>query len=391
MRYNFDEQIDRSGTVCEKFDNTLAVFGRADIIPLWIADTDFKTPDFIVDAIRKRTEHPIFGYSYRCKYYYEAVRSWIWRRAGWQTKTEWFDFTPGVVCGISYGINTLSEIGDKIVIQPPVYPPFARTIKANNRTVVNNPLKIVDNRYEIDFEDLDRKLDGAKLFILCNPHNPTGRVYTYDELEKIGELCLKHNVYIVSDEIHSDLIISPSKHIHIASISPEIANITLTYIAPSKTFNIAGFSTAVAIIPNPEIKAKYIECASRIHVDQGNIFGAVALRSAYNNGDEWVDDLMCYVESNIDYAIDYLKSNTPRIKCIKPEATFLLWLDCRDMNMTQEELNDFMLNKALLGLNNGTDFGEEGYGFLRLNVGTTKAVLTQALEQLKTAYDTLKW
>lgn len=389
MKYNFDEPFCRCGTLCEKYDNTKEVFGREDIIPLWIADTDFKTPDFIVNPIKSRIEHPSFGYSFRCKYFYEAARSWVWRRNNWDAKLEWFDFTPGVVCGISYGINSLTEPGDKVLIQPPVYPPFARTIEANNRVVSNNPLVVVDGKYEIDFEDFEEKLKEVKLFILCNPHNPTGRVFTYDELKKMGDLCVKYGVYIVSDEIHSDIIFANHKHIHIASISEEIANITLTYFAPSKTFNVAGFSTAFAVIPNEDMRVKYSNCGNKIHVDQGNILGAVAARAAYSNGDEWVDELNVYLESNIDYVLDFLRENTPKIKCIKPESTFLLWLDCRELGLSQEELCEFMVNVAHLGLNDGQMFGAEGVGFLRFNIGTQKAVLAKALEQLKAAYDTL--
>ncbi|HIS34327.1 MAG TPA: PatB family C-S lyase [Candidatus Avirikenella pullistercoris] len=389
MKYNFDEIIDRNGTVCEKYDHTEAIFGTRDILPLWIADTDFRTPSFIINALKERLEHPIFGYSFRCNYYYEAVRSWLFRRNGWNVSLDWLDFTPGVVCGLSYGIKSFTEEGDKIVIQPPVYPPFARTIKANKRVVVNNPLKIIDGRYEIDFEDLDQKLEGAKLFILCNPHNPTGRVFTKEELLRIGNLCLKHGVYIVSDEIHSDLILKPNRHIHIASLSEEIANITLTYVAPSKTFNIAGFSTAVAIIPNPELHEMYRNCANQIHVDQGNIFGAVALRAAYNNGDEWLDCCMEYIRTNIEYVLDFLRTNTPKIKCIPPEATFLLWLDFSELGMTHADLQQFLIQKAKLGLNSGTDFGEEGECHMRINVGSPRSVIEQAMHQLKTAYDTL--
>lgn len=386
MYYDFDKPVDRTGSVCEKYDNTMEVFGTSDLIPLWIADTDFETPDFITDAIAKRLEHKVMGYSFRCKYYYDSVRCWLFRRNGWVTKPEWFDFTPGVVCGISYGISTLSNEGDKVVIQPPVYPPFARTILANNRVVVNNPLINTGDSWEIDFEDLDKKLEGAKLFILCSPHNPTGKVYTFEELKRIGELCLKHNVYIVSDEIHADLILGDNNFIHIADISEEIANITLTYIAPSKTFNIAGLSTAVAIIPNSEIRAKYQECANKIHVDQGNIFGAVALRAAYNNGDEFVDQLNRYIESNADYVIEFLKENIPQIKCIKPQSTFLLWLDMRELGLSQEELCKFVTLEAKLGLNDGALFGEEGVGFMRLNIGTQRATLERALEQLKSCF-----
>lgn len=387
MRYNFDEVVDRRGTVCEKYDNAEALFGTTDILPMWIADTDFKTPEFIVSAIRERLNHPIFGYSFRCKYYYQAVQSWIYRRNGWHVEPEWLDFTPGVVCGLSYGVNSLSKEGDRIVIQPPVYPPFARTIEANNRVVVNNPMKLVNGRYEIDFEDLDKKLVGSKLFILCNPHNPTGRVFTPEELLKIGNLCVKHGVHIVSDEIHSDLILSGHTHTHIASLSKEIADITFTYLAPSKTFNIAGFSTAVAIIPNPKLRELYTKCSNRVHVEQGNIFGAVALRAAYSNGDEWLDNLMTYIESNIDFALDYLKVNTPKIKCARPESTFLLWLDFSELGLSHQELCDFLVKEAKLGLNTGTDFGIEGNLHMRMNLGSPKAVIETALNQLKLAYN----
>lgn len=387
MRYNFDEIIDRRGTVCEKYDAVKNVFNE-DVLPLWIADTDFKTPDFIISALKARLEHEILGYSFRCKYYYEVVRSWLHRRNNWCVETEWLDFTPGVVCGLTLGINMFSNEGDKIVIQPPVYPPFARVIRNNNRVVVNNPLVETENGYDIDFADLDKKLVGAKLFILCNPQNPTGKVYSADELKKIGELCLKHGVYIMSDEIHSDIILDPTlKHTHIASISKEIADICLTFIAPSKTFNIAGLSTSVAIIPNKELHDRFLGHMNRIHIDQGNIFGAVALRAAYSLGDEWLDQCNEYLSANADYVIDFIKNNTPKIKCIKPNATFLLWIDLRGLGMTHSQICEFLCKEAKLGLNSGIDFGAEGNGFMRLNIGTQKSVLQEAMKRLKDAYD----
>ncbi len=387
MRYDFDEPIDRRGSKCEKYDNMESVFGRNDIIPLWVADTDFRTPDFIMDAIRERAAHPVLGYSFRCSYYNEAIRSWLWRRNGWAVESKWIDFSAGVICGISYGISALSRPGDGVLIQPPVYPPFARVAEALGRKVVTNPLKLDHGSWQIDFDDLDKKLKDVKIFILCNPHNPTGRAFTKDELTKIGELCLKHGVYILSDEIHSDLTFREHKHIHIASLSDELARITCTFVAPSKTFNTAGLSTAVAIIPNDEIHRAYTECGERIHVGQGNIFGAVALRAAYNNGDEWLDMLREYIEANADYVMKTLSEQMPRIECIKPEATFLLWLDCRKLDLTHEALVDFFVNEALLGLNSGLDYGPQGEHYMRMNVGCPRATLEKALEQLKRAYD----
>lgn len=410
MRYNFDEPIDRRGTACLKHDALDIFYGDGDIIPLWVADTDFRVPDFIVDAIRERLEHPIFGYTFRCDEYHKSICTWLSKRNDWCVKSHWLHFTSGVIGGIEHCINALTKLGDGVVIQPPIYPPFAHVIESSGRVVINNPLKIIDGRYEIDFEDLEHKLRGAKVFLMCNPHNPTGRVFTYDELTRIGELCLKYGVYIVSDEIHSDIVLFNNRHIHIASISKQIADITATGIAPSKTFNIPGLSTAVAIISNPKLRQKFAgheiqnsksksdsvdgskkglrnDSLNDIHHEQGNIFGMVALRAAYAQGGEWVDELVVYIENNIDYVIEFLKNNTPKIRCTKPESTFLLWLDCRDLGLTQSELVRFMLDKAHLGLNNGSDFGVEGVGFMRLNVGTQRAVLTQALEQLKRAYD----
>ncbi len=387
MKYDFDEPIDRRGSKCVKHDNLSNVFGRDDIIPLWVADTDFRTPDFIMDAIRERADHPVLGYSFRCSYYNDAIRGWLWRRNGWSVENGWLDFCPGVICGISYGISAFSRPGDGVLIQPPVYPPFAQVAEALGRKVIANPLTLLDGRWSIDFDDLDKKLEAAKVFILCNPHNPTGRVFTAEELTKMGELCIKHGVRIISDEIHSDLTFNNRKHIHIASLSEELARITCTFVAPSKTFNTAGLSTAVAIIPDEEMHRTYAECEARTHVGQGNIFGAVALRAAYNNGDEWLDMLREYIENNADYVIKTLSEQMPRIKCLKPDATFLLWLDCRELDLPHEALVDFFLNEARLGLNSGLDYGSQGEHYMRMNIGCPRSTLEKALGQLKKAYD----
>lgn len=385
-RYNFDQKIDRHGTMCEKYDNLDQVFGTSDLIPLWVADSDFAVGDFILDAIKSRLEHPILGYSFRGDRYKNAVINWVKQRSSWQIDPSWVEFTPGVVCGLAFGVQAYSKVGDGVVIQPPVYPPFARTVQLNGRRVIENPLKEVGGRYEIDFEDLDQKLSNAKVFILCNPHNPTGRAFTKEELLKIGELCLKHGVMIVSDEIHADLIFKPNEHIHMASLSKEIADITLTYIAPSKTFNTAGLSTSVAIIPSPVAMQRYQEQAATIHADQGNIFGAVSLVAAYENGESWLEEQLEYLKANIDYVISYTREHMPKIKITKPEATYLLWLDCRELGLTQEQLDSFFVKEAHVGLNSGATFGKEGEGFVRMNVATTLDTLKQALSQMQSAY-----
>ncbi|MFI3315080.1 MAG: MalY/PatB family protein [Rikenellaceae bacterium] len=391
MKYDFDKEIERRGTNCEKYDNLNAVFGCCDIIPAWIADTDFATPDFIMEAVKKRAEHSVLGYSFRSESYHKSIIDFLERRSGWKVEKEWLEFSPGVVCGISYMIQLLSEVGDNVVIQPPVYPPFARCINANKRNIVNNPLVWNGNGYDVDFEDLDKKLEGSKLLILCSPHNPTGKVYTKEELTKMGELCIKHGVRIVSDEIHSDIIFSGVEFSHIGAISKEIADITTTLLAPSKTFNIAGLSTSVAIIPNSQTMKLYRESGDTLHVDQGNIFGAVALESAYTHGDEWLDSLLIYLEENANFVVEYITQNMPNIGCYKPQSTFLMWLDCTKLGMSSDKLCQFMVQKAKVGLGKGLDFGIEGEKFIRLNIGTTKKQLKTILDRMKSAYDQIEF
>ena len=383
MHYNFDKIVDRRGTNCDKYDKLLDVFTKDDITPLWVADTDFETPDFIIEAIKKRAEHPILGYSYRCQDYFKSIQGWMKRRYSWSVDINSIEFSPGVVCGISQSLCLLSKAGDTVVIQTPIYPPFARTIKANDRVVATNPLICNNGQYEVDFENLEDVLQKASIFILCNPHNPTGKLYTPTELRRIGELCIKYGVKIISDDIHADIVYNKNTYTPISTISKEIADITVTFIAPSKTFNLAGLSTSAAVITNPQIMAMYRGLADKIHVGQGNIFGAVALQTAYNMGDEWLNQLLTYLYDNAQFVVEYIKNNIPAIKCEIPQATFLIWLDCRGLNLNQQDLCSFMVNEAKLGLTNGADFGDEGVGFMRLNIGTTKAVLKEALDKLK--------
>lgn len=383
-KYDFDTYIDRIGTDCEKYEDMKSVFGTDQVIPLWIADMDFATADFIVEAMERRMKHPIFGYTFRPQCYFDAIRGWVYRHSGWDIDTSWIAFSPGVVAGVTFGMLSCTKEGDGVVIQPPVYHPFGNTIRYNHRTVLNNPL-IQDpatGEYRIDFDDLDQKLAQAKAFILCNPHNPTGRVFTREELLKIGELCKKHDVTIISDEIHCDFIFQPHEHIHIASLTEDLANRTITLIAPSKSFNVAGFSTAAAIIPNPERHAAYQAEVDKIHIENGNIFGSVALKTAYEQGDEWMRQLLEYLQGNVDFVYDFMTANIPSVHCYKPEATFLMWLDFRKWGMTQEELNRFLVQEAGLGLGDGSVYGIEGTGFQRLNIGTPRSVLQRAMNQL---------
>lgn len=383
--YDFDTYIDRTGSNCEKYESLVPIFGTDRVIPLWLADMDFATADFIIEAMRERLSHPIFGYSFRSQHYHKALMGWIERRGGWKVGTDWLCFSPGVVAGVTFAMLGNTKPGDGVVIQPPVYHPFANTIKLNGRKVISNPLRETPDGYQIDFDDLDRKLAQARALILCNPHNPTGRVFTRDELLRIGQLCQKHDVVIIADEIHSDFVYAPNEHLHIASLNDDLAARTVTLVAPSKSFNVAGLSTAMAIIPNPVLRERYQTESAKIHIDNGNIFGAVALECAYEQGDRWLEALLAYLQGNIDYVYDFLTARIPSIGVRKPESTFLMWLDFRPWGLSHSELIRFLVHEAGLGMGDGAIYGREGVGFQRLNVGTPRAVLEQAMNQLLAA------
>ena len=389
MKYNFDSVPCRKGTACIKFDENLNVFGRDDIISMWIADMDFEVMPEITEAVIRRANHQVYGYGIRPASYFDAIVSWQQRRHNWKVEREWLGFSPGVVAGFAFAIRALTNEGDGVVIQPPVYPPFADMINQNNRRLINNPMKIFDGRFEIDFEDLDRKLEGAKALLFCSPHNPTGRVFSEEELLRVGELCRKHNVKIISDEIHADLIIEPNVFRSIASLNDDLAHRTITLTAPSKTFNIAGLATSVTIIPDEELRAKFNAECDRTHAGGGNIFGTAALEVAYNEGEEWLNEVMEYIAGNIDYVGKFLEENCPKIRHYEQQGTFLMWLDCREMGLEHEAMLDFWTNKARIGVNNGATFGEEGCGFVRMNIGTSRSVIEQAMAQLKEAYEKL--
>lgn len=385
MKYNFDEVVDRRNSDCIKWDTLEKVYGDKDILPMWIADMDFKSADEIIAALKNRVEHGVFGYNLQPDSLYDSIVKWAKKRYNWDIKKEWILFTPGVVAGFNIGIRALTEESDGIVIQTPVYPPFYRVINNNNRTLITNPLTIKDNRYCIDFADLEKKLKTAKALLLCSPHNPTGRVWTREELEKIVKLCMENNVLIISDEIHCDLILKGHNHTSIASISEEAAMNSITLIAPSKTFNIAGLFTSIAIIPNEEIRNKIKDEISRLEIGHVHIFGAVALEAAYTYGEEWLEEVLAYIEENINFVIEFLEKKIPQVKLIRPEGTYLLWLDFRALGLDHEELNRIMIEKGRVLLNDGLTFGKEGEGFLRLNIGCPRSMVEEALRRIEKA------
>jgi len=390
MKYNFDEITPREGTGCFKYDIRKDYFGKADVIPMWVADMDFKTPDFVLEAIRKRTEHEILGYSIRSEGFYQSAIDWFRNRQRWEIQRDWMIFTPGVVPALNFAINAFSKTGEKVILQPPVYHPFFHVIKGNGRKILENPLKLVNGKYTMDLDQLAGKLDpDVKMILISHPHNPVSRVWQKDELNDLASLCIEKKIIMISDEIHSDLILPGHEHIPLASISEEIADMTVTCVAPSKTFNLAGLSTSLAIISNEKLRKHFSHQIERSHLWLGNIFGNVALETAYRGGDDWVNQLIEYLSGNVDYLRAFLEKELPQIKLIEPQATYLLWLDMSALEMTDDELKQFMIEEAGLGCNDGPSFGTGGSGFQKMNVGCPRSVLKQALGQLKEAVDQL--
>ena len=386
MKYNFDELIDRRNTGAVKTDLCKKMFGTDDLIPLWVADMDFRTPDFIIDAINNRCKHPILGYTVPDEEYFHSIIRWIDARHGWKLERSWLGFLPGIVPGLAFAVNALTQTGDQIIIQPPVYPPFIHVPSKNDRELIYNPLKVVDGRFEMDLEDLEYKItDRTRMFILCNPHNPGGRTWDADTLIKVAEICHKHGVLVVSDEIHSDMALPGNVHTPFASVSELAEQNSITYMAPSKTFNMAGLVSSSYIIPNSEIQKKFSDFMDNSELANGNIFAYVAAQAAYEKGTEWLSEMISYIQGNVDYIVEFLEKNVPQIKPMIPQASFLIWLDCAGLEMNSHQLQEFMVKEARLGLNKGTTFGPGGEQHLRLNIGCSREVLKQAMEQLKSA------
>jgi cystathionine beta-lyase len=386
MTYNFDEIIDRRNTGAVKVERCKALYGSEDVLPLWVADMDFRTPDFIFEAIRERCEHPILGYSMPPKEFYPSLITWIIDHHNWQVKRQWIGFLPGIVPGLSFAVQSLTNEGDEIIVQPPVYYPFFHVVQNNKRVLVNNPLKTINGKFEMDFEDLERKItSNTKLFILCNPHNPGGRVWSAETLRQLAEICSRHNILVVSDEIHADMVLKGHKHTPFATVSEDAAQISLTFMAPSKTFNMPGLISSSYIIPNPELHKRFVDFMEASELTGGNIFAYAATVAAYEKGDEWRKQMLTYVQGNIDFIVDFLKTNIPQIKPMIPEASFLIWLDCKELGMETDDLFDFFAQKAGLGLNKGTTFGQGGEYHLRLNVASSRLILKKAMKQLSKA------
>lgn len=391
MKFDFDTVIERKGTNSLKYDFARERGICEDALPMWVADMDFKTAPAIIERLQKTVEHGIFGYSEGKEAYFEAVKNWYKNNYSWEVKRNWLVKTPGVVFALAMAIRAFTKEGEGVLIQQPVYYPFSEVIEDNNRILINNSLKNVNGHYEIDFEDFEKQIadNNVKLFILCNPHNPVGRVWTKEELLKLGEICINHNVIVVSDEIHSDFIYPGYKHTVFASLSDEIADITITCTSPSKTFNLAGLQPSNNFISNRELRHKFKKEIAAVGYSQVNVMGLVACQAAYEEGKEWLEQLKEYLVGNLNFLRNYLKDNIPQIKLIEPEGTYLIWLDFRGFNLTDKQLEDLIINKAKLWLDSGAIFGDDGKGYQRINIACPRVTLERALEQLKIAVNEL--
>ena len=387
MKYNFDEIIDRRNTSCVKFDAVAERLGRNDFIPLWVADMDFLSPPCVIEALKKRVEHGIFGYTFPSPGYYRSIIDWLQKRHHLTVKKEYVTFVPGVVKGIAFAIDEFTQKGDNVIIQPPVYHPFRIVTEGLERQVINNPLVLEKGRYRMDVDGLKKAVaeNDCRVLILCNPHNPGGRIWSPEELAVIAEICYDKGILVISDEIHADLALPGYRHTPFVSVSEKAAQNSITFMAPSKTFNIAGIVSSFALIPNIDIRKRYVGYLEKRELNQGDLFAYTAAQAAYEGGEEWLDELLKYIKGNIDFVSDFLAKYIPQIKPMVPEASFLVWLDCRGLGLSQKELVSLFRDKAHLVLNDGTMFGKEGEGFMRMNVGSPRAIIEKALINLKNA------
>lgn len=387
--YNFDEIIPREKTGSIKYDWRSKIFGKEDVIPMWVADMDFRTPPFIINALEERLSHQIMGYSFRPDAYFDSFASWLMKRHSWEVKREWMEFSPGVVPALNMCTLAYTDPGDEIIIQPPVYTPFHAAVVDHGRKLVYNRLKETSVGWEMDLDGLAELITpDTRMIIISNPHNPVGRVWRQEELNELVSICYEKNIVILSDEIHSDLTLKGNRHIPVASLSDRAAAITVTCMAPSKTFNIAGLSTSTVIIADRLLREKYKSVLEGMHLHLGNVFGNVASEAAYSSGHRWLDELLDYVSGNMDYASGYCAANLPLIKPVMPEATYLMWLDCRQMNMSGHELQHFFVHRAGVGLNEGSAFGPGGEGFMRINMGCPRSTVERAFDNIHRAFNT---
>lgn len=387
-QYDFDKVVERRSTGSLKYDALAERYGNPDLLPLWVADMDFETPDFITDAIKERLNHPLFGYSVVPEEYWKAIIDWNLKLHGWKIQKDWLRFVPGVVKAIGMVINVFSKPGDKIIIQPPVYHIFRMVVEGNDRVPVMNPLvENPDGSYGMNLSQLEEQAssEDCKILILSNPHNPAGIVWNRDTLREVADICHRHGVLVISDEIHSDMTLWGARHIPFATVSPEAEECSITFAAPSKTFNIPGIVSAYAVIPNRDIRDRFYKWLDANELSEPTVFAPLATIAAYTKGEGWRREMLRYVEGNIELLLDFLQENIPEIKAVKPGASFLVWLDCRGLSLSQPELVDLFQNKARLALNDGAMFGPGGEGFMRINVATPRQILKKALHQLKEA------
>lgn len=386
-QYNFHPIIKRENTSSVKWGLTKEIFGADDVLPMWVADMDFQPPKEVMEALQKRLDHGIFGYTYLSTTTSNAIKQWLENKHNWTIEKDWILYDYGVVPSISTAIKAYTSPGDSILLQSPVYAPFFEMIEINDRKIVNSPLKLSHNRYEIDFEDFENHLKkGVKLFLLCNPHNPGGRVWNEEELRKIGDLCHQYNCLILSDEIHSDLIYKPNLHHPLVSLDEKYKDIVITCIAPTKTFNIAGLQASAVIIPNKKLRKAF----QKIQRQQGfyslSTFGIIGMEAAYEHGEAWLEELLVYLSENIRITKEFIQENVPNVSIIEPEGTYLIWIDCRELQLSDEEIKKALLEKGKLALEPGAKYGPGGEGFVRMNIACSRELLLDGLERFKKAF-----
>lgn len=389
MEYNFDEIINRKNTNSIKYDGAVKFKKSEDLLPLWIADMDFRSPGPVIQALTEVSRSGLYGYSLIDQNYFNTLEHWYNKNYEWELKKEWLLVTPGIIFAVAMAIRSLTQEGEAVLIQRPVYYPFTTVIVRNNRKLVNNSLILKDNRYVIDYEDFEDKIieNDVKLFIFCNPHNPVGRVWTKEEIVKLADICLKHNVKIISDEIHSDFVFDGHKHIVLSNLSKDYEDITITCTAPTKTFNLAGLQISNIWISNLQIRKGIRKEIVKTGYDWPSLTGIVACQAAYENGETWLIELKAYLQRNLTYIKEYITRYLPEIKLIEPEGTYLVWLDFRDFGLSDDEVENLIVNKAKLWLDNGVMFGEEGSGFQRINIACPRAVLEEALNRIRDAFE----
>lgn len=385
--YNFDKIIHRNHTSNVKYDLRKVYFGSEDVLPMWVADMDFETPEFIRQAVESRAKHPIYGYTFMSEKYYSSIISWLKRRHQWEVEKEWILFSPGIVPALNFAVQAFTDKNEGIIVQPPVYFPFFQAIEIHGRKCLENKLLYRDGRYTIDFENLERLAKHAKMLFLSSPHNPVGRCWSREELSQMADICLRNNVVIISDEIHHDIILPGHTHYPTSTLSEAVSEITVSCIAPSKTFNMAGLSTSSVIIKNEELRDKFKSVLEKAHIQSGNLFGMAASEAAYSEGEEWLSAFTSYLQANYKFLSDAISLEFSSLKMVELEATYLAWIDFRDTKLSDEDIKERLIHQAKLGLSHGPIFGPGGEGFQRINLAAPKSLVAEAVLRLKKVFE----